>query len=390
VLTDYHDYLIKTGNYHVILLDEIDEGFESLEDVEALVDAIYTLRRLYDRDKVVRIMIVALMAPVKARSLIIARELPADMLDRPIYTIFEERFKERTRLLLSITAPYEALAILGVDLDNPRNLQSMLIGFTRRSIDVINQTLNINVKISGIERAAELLAQIWPSMRWCQDILKRALALAITAALSTGQADLPGFVFQALTTSLSLGNVKKVFIEGRWTYTGISPDQALKSLKDTWAERFIRTVCESPTLSCRAEYVGIKREPGFTSLFYRIKKVVEVRVGRERERRVISKNVVFWLRLSDLDSDAAINRAKRIFGDSYIVIIMPDKAFARQYPENTLLVIKLPPPLIYYLLAANVKAIDSKLRELYEEILTTLTDKEYLPELVKLLGELFA
>jgi hypothetical protein len=203
VLANYHDYLTKTGGYHIVLLDEVDEGFESIEDIEALVDAVYALRKLYDRDRVVRIMIVALMAPVKARSLIIARQLPADMLERPIYTIFEERFKERTKLL-SVTAPYEALAVLGVDLDNPRNLQSMLIGFVRKSIDVINRKLGINVKVEGIENAVDLLVQIWPSMRWCQDILRRALALATISAIQAGQANLPEFVSQALTVSLGL------------------------------------------------------------------------------------------------------------------------------------------------------------------------------------------
>jgi hypothetical protein len=391
VLANYHDYLAKTGGYHIVLLDEVDEGFESIEDIEALVDAVYALRKLYDRDRVVRIMIVALMAPVKARSLIIARQLPADMLERSIYTIFEERFKERAKLL-SVTAPYEALAVLGVDLDNPRNLQSMLIGFVRKSIDVINRKLGINVKVEGIENAIDLLVQIWPSMRWCQDILRRALALAAISAIQAGQANLLNFVFQALTVSLGLdvANVRKVFIEGHWTYAKIPPDEALNSLKITLVDRLIKAACDSPTLNCFPEYDGMKREPGFASLFYRIKKIIEERRGRERGRIIRSKNIVFWLRLSDLDSDAAVNKAKRIFGDSYVVIIMPDKAFAKRVPENTLLVIKLPSPLIYYILATSTKAIDSKLKELYEDILATLISKEYLPELTRLLGELFA
>jgi len=67
----------------------------------------------------------------------------------------------------------------------------------------------------------------------------------------------------------------------------------------------------------------------------------------------------------------------------------PDHVKIRFVPNNTLKVIKLSSPLIYYLLTAGEKNIDPMLRRDYEKVLDEEIRK-HTPSLTTSLGELFA
>jgi hypothetical protein len=368
VLEDYHKFLNGKQKYHVVLLDETDEGIESSEDIEALIDTIYVLRRIFDKYGNTRITVVALMAPIPSRGLGVGYE------DKPIYRVFEDKFRSRVDI---VTGPYEAKALLNVNLSTQSNLICMLKGFVEKSIEIVKRNFNIsNINITDVNEAINLVARIWPSMRWCKDILRKALIEAVVEAFQRLHASLLNHTYQSLKELLNLDNpedVKKIFIEGKWSYVGT---YSLKMFTE-FAEKMLKSACEA--LGGDAEYYGSKIERGFISAFCRAKKVTR--------ERILSRNVVFWLRLSDIVRGETIAKARKTFEDNYIVIIGPDNVRMKFVPSNTLKVIKLPSPLIYYLLTADVKAIDSKLKELYEKMLSEKI-REYSPGLSKLLNEL--
>jgi hypothetical protein len=372
VLRDYNALLKNMRKYHVVLLDEFDNGVESIDDIEALVDAIYTFRDIFDKDGSTRISLVALMAPIPAA------RLGPEYVNIPVYNIFEDRFINRATI---VPGPFRAKILLGVNLNKEYNVMSMLKNFVARSIDIVRQKFNININIENIDEAVRLLAKIWPTMRWSKDILIKALAEAITAASVTQQVNLLKYVHQALMISLDLnspGDIEKIFIDGKWSYIGRYSTAKLQE----FSEKILKDVCGH---ECTAECYDKREEPGFLSIFCRVNRMISRRGGG---REILSKNIVIWLRLSDIVKDETIAKARNIFGDNYIILMAPDHVKIRFVPNNTLKVIKLSSPLLYYLLTAGEKNIDPMLRRDYEKVLDEEIRK-HTPSLTISLGELF-
>lgn len=349
VLEDYDSFLRKRGKegrrpYHVVLLDEVDEGIESFADLVSLKDYIVTSRRIFDRYGSLRTMLVTLMAPVPSSG-IAARTERGEI--KPVHRLVEEMF--------FVPEPYKTLALLNVNLNERSNLMSMLRGFVAKSLELVQKKLGLTVSIREVDDALELLARTWPSIRWCKDVLTKALAISITRGF---QSSLLDSVREALGEALDLDPpiVDKVLTEGRWSYVGYS----LERVKD-FVERLLRDACASTGPESRGECYDERAEPGFTSILCRVSKL-------DKRRGIVSRELAFWLRLSDVISDRTIAKAKRVFSNKYVIPIVPENIRLMLLPDNSLKVIRLPSPLVYYLLASG-RALDRKFEEYCTEVL---------------------
>jgi hypothetical protein len=342
VLKDYDVFLRKKGGeekklYHVVLLDEVDEGIESVADLVSLKDYVVTSRRIFDKHGSLRTMLVTLMAPVPSPS-IGARTERGEI--KPIHRLVEEAF--------FVPEPFKALALLNVNLNERGNLMSMLRGFVVKSLELVNKKFGLTISIKDLDDALELLARTWPSIRWCRDVLTKALAKSITRG---PQSSLLDNVCESLGEALDLDplNVDKILTEGKWSYVGYS----LEGVKD-FVERLLKDACAFAGPEYRGECYGERTEPGFISILCRVSKL-------DKRKGVISKELAFWLRLSDVANNKTIAKAKRIFGNKYVVPIVPENIRLMLLPDNTLKIIKLPSPLVYYLLASE-RALDAEFK----------------------------
>jgi len=365
VLEDYVKVLREKQEYHVVLLDEFDKGIESIDDIEALVDYIVASRHLLDKYGVVRVTLVALMAPVPSSGLRATYE------NKPAYEVFSEVFK--SRYPSELIEPYMALVSTGVNLNQFRNVASMLRDFAKKSVDIVKKNLGININIRDVDvdKAVRLLAGLWPSMRWGKDILVKALAEAIASGF---QASLLEYVERSLKDVLGLSSptdVKKIFVEDRWGYVGEYSTQIARE----FAERVLKEACK--TLGCTVQPSSERREPGFIS--------VSERVWKIDRRGEISRDIVFWFRLSDITDPKTIGKAQKIFGDSYIVIVAPEGTKINVAPRKMLGVIRLPRPLFYYVLTAEVKYFDNRFEDYCRKLIGEEIEKHssWLSELLK-------
>jgi hypothetical protein len=393
VIEDYHERLIKGKGfypYHVVLLDEFDEGVETVADIDAIVDVAQVLRNMIDKYGRSRVTVVALMAPVPSQ------RLGRVWADEPIYNIIIKRLQSRATTTLG--GPYEAVALLNLNLGTRENVRTMLIEFVKKSVEIINNKYRINISVSGIEKAADVLVRIWPTMRWCRDVMVKGLARAIAETLNRGvkEVDISNYIYDVIKDLLVLDNtsyVTKVFEDGKWG--SIFGDMEINIAEpDNRFRRFCEEILRAACPDCEINMYNYREERGFTSLFYRIyqiKKVVEKEKKHEKEtekkREVEIKpagDVTFWLRLSNI-TNKSISKAKKIFGKTYVVLIIPNNVKIQSSAENIIITITLTPIEMYYLLTATSKAIDAKLREYLEGVLNERI-REYAPRLGKILG----
>jgi hypothetical protein len=362
VLEDYDGFLREKRLHHVVLLDEVDEGIKTVADVVSLKDYILTSRRIFDKHGDLRIMLVTLMAPVPSPS-IGARTERGEI--KPIHRLVEEAF--------FVPEPFKALALFNVNLNEHGNLMSMLRGFIDKSRDLVEKKFGLTVSIKDSDDALELLARAWPSIRWCRDVLTEALAKSITRG---PQSSLLDSVCESLGRALDLDplNVDKVLTEGKWSYVGYS----LERVKD-FVEELLKNACAFAGPEYHGECYGERTEPGFISILCKVSKL-------EKRKGVVGKELAFWLRLSDVADNKTIAKAKRIFGDKYVVLIAPKNIKLMLLPDNTLKVIKLPSPLVYYLLASG-RALNAEFKRYCMDVLAEEVKKHAL-ELGQSLGKL--
>jgi hypothetical protein len=378
VINDYHAHLVKNVEsypYHVILLDEFDVGVETLADIDTIVDTIRILRNMIDRYGRSRVAIVALMAPISSQSL--GREW-ADVL---IHKVIIGRLRSG---VITALGPYEAVALLGLDLGAPQNVKTMLIEFIKESIEIINKRLGTSISVSGVEEAADILVKIWPTMRWCKDIIVKGLAKAVVEALNknAAQINISDYIYDAIKELLALDEisyVEKVFIKKAWgsMFKDIEIDK-LDRFKG-FCEEILKAACPD----CEFYKYSHREERGFVSLFYRIQKAV--RKERKHEAEIKSVDIAFWLRLSDITNEST-SKAKKVFAKvNYVVLIMPNNIKIESPIEKMIAPITLTPVEIYYLLTATSKSIDAKFQQYLEEVLRERV-QEYAPKLGKILG----
>jgi hypothetical protein len=382
VISDYHAYLVKSMEsypYHVILLDEFDAGIETLADIEAIVDAVQILRSMIDRYGRSRVAIVALMAPIPSQS------LGREWADVPIYRVVIDRLKSR---VITTSGPYEAVALLGLDLGTQQSARTMLIEFIKKAVEIINKKLGTHISVSETEEAVDILVRIWPTMRWCRDVAVKGLAKAISEALNNGitQANILNYIYDAIKDLLALehiSDVEKVFTKKAWgsMFKNIEIDR-LDRLKG-FCEEILKVACPD----CEFYKYSHREERGFVSLFYRIQRVVKKE--KKHEVEIKSADVAFWLRLSDI-TDKSISKATKIFAKvNYVVPIIPSNIKIESPIEKMITPITLTPIEMYYLLAATSKAIDAKLQEHLEGVLRERV-QEHAPKLGRMLGGVLA
>jgi len=378
VISDYHVQLIKSVEsypYHVILLDEFDAGVEALADIDTVVDAAQTLRNMIDKYGRSRVAIVVLMPPVSSRS------LGREWADVPIYKVVIDRLRSRA---ITALGPYEAVALLGLDLGAPQNVRTMLIEFIKKSIEIINKRLGTNISVSGVEEATDILVKIWPTIRWCRDVAVKGLAKAVAEALNRNmtQANILNYIHDVIKDLLALDDisyVEKIFIEKAWgsMFKNIEMDR-LDKLK-WFCEEILKAACPD----CEFYKYSHREERGFASLFYRIQRVV--RKERKHEVEIKSVDIAFWFRLSDI-TDESISKAKKVFAKvSYVVPIIPNNIKIESPIERMIAPITLTPIEMYYLLTATSKAIDGKLQQYLEGVLRERV-QEHAPKLGRMLG----
>jgi hypothetical protein len=380
VINDYHAYLVKNIEsypYHVILLDEFDAGIETLADIEAIVDAVQILRSMIDRYGRSRVAIVALMAPIPSQS------LGREWADIPIYKVVIDRLKSR---VITTSGPYEAVALLGLDLGTQQSARTMLIEFIKKAVEIINKKLgtHISVSESETEDAVDILVRIWPTMRWCRDVTVKGLAKAISEALNNGitQVNILNYIYDAIKDLLALDDisyVEKILIRKAWgsMFKDIEIDR-LGRLKG-FCEEILKAACPD----CEFYKYSYREERGFVSLFYRIQRVVKKE--RKHEVEIKSVDVAFWLRLSDI-TDESISKASKIFAKvKYVVPIIPSNIKIGSPIEKMITPITLTPIEMYYLLTATSKAINAKLQEHLEGVLRERV-QEHAPKLGRILG----
>jgi hypothetical protein len=358
VLETYTSILRSKQTYHIVLLDEFDAGLESVHDIEALVDFIVASRRLFEKYGTVRITLVALMAPVPSEA------LGEENKNRPIYVVFRERLESRAPRV--IRGPYEALTILDRDLNEIHNVISMLRDYVLKSVEIVRREINIrSINIYNIDKAVEVLARIWPSMRWGKDILKKAVAKAIAEAIASGQqADLLDYVYRSLEDTLRLyspNNVENILIKGKWSYIR---NYSLNKVRK-FVERLLEGACKIIP-DCYAEYYGESMEPGFISLLGRV-------IGKVKGKGEKVCNIAFWLRLSDVTEDRTVAKAKKVFRDHFTIMIVPDNIRIKLVPDIVLRVLRLPSPLVYYML--TTADIDAAFQQYCEDLLDEMLRK---------------
>jgi len=363
VLEDYVKVLGERREYHVVLLDDFDRGVEGVDDIEALVDYLIASRDLYDKYGAVRVTLAVLTS----------RELPnlgeAYWGKHARDVIYEALKSRRPRDAEHITS----LASLDADLDERGNVASVLRDIVLKSVELVNRSYGAGVEIADVEKAVWQLVDVYPSVEWGREVLVKALA---RATASGSKASLLEHVEQSLKDALGMSSaeeVRKVLVEGRWSYASTDIVSAARE----FTERVLKEACRIS--GCTPQILGERGEPGFTSVFTRAWKAG----GRVED----SVHIAFWFRVSNVNDEKTLTKARKVFGGMYVVMVAPENVNTWLLPGNVLGVIRLPNPLFYYMLVAGARTIDPRI-ERYYRWLKEVKIEESARQLSEILGRI--
>lgn len=364
IIEQYYLHLREEDAEYLLLIDELENAIRQPDDIDAISEAISTLRRLFDYYGSMRLTIILFASTFTPGSKPYEVTKGSKRLSEAIKSRLQHMYGEEAMYILD--------KVVFTDIDRPEITKEILKGILDRSLSLISKKFGINVNLYNKDAAVEFIVKASRWVRFGRDILVDAIARAVISSINEGanSIDLKEVARNVVKEVLGLDvDPEKVLLKGKLSLVNIDMRHV---------EGIINSILKQLQIEGLADFYKVEEriESGFTSFTYIARRV--------QRNRVVEIPITFWLRFTDITT-RGINKANRLFSNRKVLMITTEickhgRLTSSRKEFDLMGVIPLPSELAYYIIAGS-RILDSKVLD----SLKKRFEEEYVPMILDFL-----